>query len=405
MKAARFPTPFFAGVLTIGWLLASWASAAPVKVQFWHTARADAVTNTLKAMAQDFNKSQSKYEVSTVDTGDYGELQIRLVAAARANSLPTMALVDNVFFGYLAESGELANLDGLVKELPKATIQDFYSVLWECGEVNNKRVGLPFSASTLLLFYNINALKAKNVAPPKTWDDYIKAVRTLTTRGQKGAILLTDAWGFSSYVSSRGGSMLTEDGKPDFANADAVATLVLFQSLIREGVILPRDLNEMSTALVDFLRTRAAMVVVPSSVWRIAYESTFAFPVGAVPLPGRTVAGEAQMVIFKDANSEAERGAFEFWQYMVRPENVARWVENSAFLPIRRSAVKLLSNETQQSPPIRAGLEALERSYNLPRSAAFQDWRRFLEESLEKALKGNLDAKKALGDAQKKTEK
>jgi sn-glycerol 3-phosphate transport system substrate-binding protein len=144
-------------------------------------------------------------------------------------------------------------------------------------------------------------------------------------------------------------------------------------------------------------------VVVPSSAWRVAYESTFAFPIGAVPLPGRSLAGEAQLVIFKDSPDAAKRGAFEFWQFLMRPENIARWVENSAFLPVRRSAIKLLSPETQQSPPIRAGLEALERSYNLPRSAAFQDWRRFLEESLEKALKGNLDAQKALNEAQKRS--
>ena len=383
--------------------LAGLAQAAPARVSFWHYVGTDAPTKALRDLAAEFNKSQDRSEVVIQQIGDYQSMTVRLVASLRSGGqgAPTMAMVDNAFFTRMALGGQLAPLDELVKDLPKATVDDFYPVLWQYGIAGGKRYGLPWAASTLLLYYNADALRARGLKPPTTWDEFARTARALTGRGTKGAVFVTDAWIFTSVIASRGGSLLTEDEKPDFAGEGAVGTLRFLQDMVKAGTLIPRSLDEVNLAVLDFLRTKAFMVVAPSSAFPIARQNSIGFRPGAVALPGRTLAGEAQLVVLKGADAAQQKGAVEFWQFLTRPENIARWVRASSYLPARRGAAKLLEEHIAGAPEIAAGMAALERAYNLPRLLEFQDWRTHLEDALERSLKGGVDPLKALQEAQR----
>lgn len=387
-------------VATLALMLAAGAHAAPLRVTFWHYLGADDQKAEIKRLADDFNRSQTRVQIVPTEVGDYKTLSVKTVAALRAGDLPDMAMVDNAFFTRLAVGGQLQPLDAFTKTLPKATAEDFYPVLWDYGIAGGKRYGLPWAASTLLLYYNSDALKAKGLTPPTTWEDFAKTARALSGRASKGAIFLTDAWQFASFVSSRGGNLITADQRPNFDSADAVNTLQYFYDLTRAGAIIPRGMDEVNFAILDFLRTKAFMVVAPTSVFPLANDYSVGFRPGVTTLPGRTLAGEAQLVVFKNTNEAAARGAYDFWQYLTRPENVAAWVKASGYLPVRKSAVKHLG-DAAKSPVIAAGMEALERSFNLPRLVEFNDWRSYLEDALERSLKGGVEPRLALIEAQR----
>ena len=395
----RFPF-LFACVLVVAALVLSMARAAPQKIAFWHYLAPENGGTYLQAAAQEFNKSQGRYEVQPQEVGDFLTIQVKLIASLRSGGLPTLALVDNGFFTRMALGGQLANMNEYMNTLPSSTVQDFYPVLWEYGQVKDARYGLPWAASTQILYYNEDALKARGIAPPRTWDDFAKVARSMTSRASKGAIMLLDAWTWASLVSSRGGNILTPEGRPDFDGAASVETLRYWSELVKAGAVVPRTWSELSFAVVDFLRTKAFMVVAPSSAYPIATKYSYAFKISAVPIPGRTLAGEAQMIVMKAASSDAQRGAFEFWQYLTKPENIAKFGRETFYLPVRKSAVKLLG-DVGQHPVMRSSLEMLERSYNPPHQIEFQDWRRDLEEQLERCLKGGVDPVKALAEAQR----
>ncbi|HWG84066.1 MAG TPA: extracellular solute-binding protein, partial [Deinococcales bacterium] len=302
-------------------MTATAAAAAPAKVTFWHYFGDEGSTSALNAMAAEFNKSQGKYQVTPVGVGDYKTLNVKLIASLRGGGQPTMALVDNAFFTRLALGGQLAPLDDLMNDLPKAAQSDFYPVLWDYGIAGGKRYGLPWAASTLLLYYNTDLLKARNVAPPKTWAEFASAAKSLTTRASKGAVLICDAWIFGSIVTSRGGSLLTSDNLPNLDSAGTTGTLAFLQEMVRGGNAIARSTTEIEVAVMDFLRTKAAMVIAPSSAWAIANDHAVGFRPGVVPLPGKTLAGEAQLVVLKGAGTEETRGAYEFWKHLTTQKN------------------------------------------------------------------------------------
>ncbi len=396
MKWLVFP----ALVLTALLLGLSSKAAAPTKITFWHYISGDGNTALIKNFAKEFNNSQKNYVVEVVEPGDFKDIQIKLQAALAAKGdLPSLVQIDNAFFTRLALGNQLFDASNLVDTLPKATVQDFNDTIWDYGQVGGKRFGLPWAASTLLNVYNADAFKAKGLPAPRTWDDYVKAAKALTNRTSKGTIFFIDAWIFGSMVSSRGGNILDANNKPDFDSSAAMQTLQMMYDLTRGGQAIVRNFSEANFAVIDWVRTKAFMVTVPSSSYTLV-KDVLPFQLGAVPMPGRTLAGESQLVIPR-GNPEAEtKGAFEFWSYLTRTENVVRFTKETYYLPLRNSAIKPLG-DFMNEPIMKASMEALEKAYNPPHLLEYQKWREVLEAQVERSLKGGLDPKAALLEAQK----
>jgi sn-glycerol 3-phosphate transport system substrate-binding protein len=381
-------------------LLASTSTAAaPTKITVWHYLAPETGGDLLRAFAQEFNTSQTKYAVSVVDAGDYKTIQSKLINTLRSGGVPSMAMVDNAFFTRLALGGSLEALDVRVDALPKTTVQDFNSVLWAYGDVRGQRYGLPWAASTLVNVYNADAFRQKGVPALKSWDDYAKAAKTLTSRTSKGAVFFIDAWIFASMVSSRGGDILSDDNRPDFNNTSSQQTLQWMYDLVRGGNALVRNYSEANFAIIDWVRTKTFLVTIPTSVYPFI-KDVVPFQIGAAPMPGKTLAGESQLVIPKAASDSERDGAFEFWNYLVKPENVARLSKTAYYLPLRKSAVKLLGDFANDSV-MKAGMDALNTAYNPPHLIEYQTWRSILESQLERSLKGGVDPKTALSEAQR----
>jgi sn-glycerol 3-phosphate transport system substrate-binding protein len=384
------------GLLVLG----ATKAAGPTKVTFWSyldPAVGGALTRTFAA---EFNRSQNQYTVDVVDVGDFKTVQIKLLAALRAGQgLPSMTMVDNAFFTRLALGGVLEGLDATTDALPKATVADFQPVLWQYGEVKGTRYGLPWAGSALVNAYNADAFKQKGLAAPRSWEDYAKAAKALTTRTSKGAVFFVDAWIFASMVSSRGGDVLTDDNRPNFDTPESRAALQFMFDLVKDGSALVRTLNEANFAVIDWVRTKTFMVTVPTSVYPLV-KGVVSFQVGATPMPGATLAGEAQLVVPKAASDAERDGALEFWQYLVRADNVARFAKATYYLPVRRSALPLMG-DAAGDPVMKAGLEALSKANNPPHLIEYGAWRTILEAQLERSLKGGLDPKTALAEAQR----
>jgi sn-glycerol 3-phosphate transport system substrate-binding protein len=389
-----------AGILAAAVALGVSQAAAPTKLTFWHYIGGEGNIALIKTFAKEFNNSQNRYVVDVLEPGDFKDIQVKLQAALSAKGdLPSLVQIDNAFFTRMALGNQLFDATALTDAMPKAVTDDFNDTIWDYGQVSGKRFGLPWAASTLINAYNADAFRAKGLAAPRTWDDYIRASKALTNRTSKGTIFFVDAWIFGSMVSSRGGNILDSNNKPDFDSSAAMGTLQMMYDLTRGGQAIVRNFSEINFAVIDWVRTKGFMVTVPTSSYPLV-KDVLPFSMGAAPMPGRTLAGESQLVIPR-GNPEAEtRGAFEFWQFLARTENVVRFTKESYYLPMRKSAIKPLG-DFMNEPVMKAGMEALEKAYNPPHLLEYQQWRTILEAQVERSLKGGLDPKAALLEAQR----
>ncbi|GAA5336349.1 MULTISPECIES: ABC transporter substrate-binding protein [Thermus] len=391
------------GVLFLTWSLA----LAQSEIPFWHSMDGPA-GRLLSTFAQEFNARQSQYRVTPQYAGDYKDAETKLVAALRTGSQPVLFQAEISFFPRLVGEGRALALDGYLS-LDRAFLEDLFEPAWNYGVVEGKRYGLPLNTSTPVLFYNLDAFRAKGLKPPKDWKEFEAVAKALTSRQTKGFIFVTDpqAWLFEAMVTSRGGS-LVKDGKPNFLSPEALDALEMLWRLNRAGVLSVRSMAEATFAQLDFVRTKGMMVMASIANWPAAENFSFAFTLGVAPVPresqGKVPMGGAQLVVLRGASEAQVRGALEFWRYLMEPKNVARWVEASYYVPVRKSAIPLLEGFYRENPFRKVAFEQIAYAQERPRLPQFSTWASLLAEALEKSLKGGVPSQKALEEAQRKAE-
>ncbi|MGW0076344.1 extracellular solute-binding protein [Streptomyces cellulosae] len=97
-----------------------------------------------------------------------------------AGSPPDMAQIgayaDYASQGLLYRAGDLLSIP---------VQADFLSQLSGAGELNSVQYGMPFAASTRLLFYNKSLFAEAGLTPPETWDELVECAEALKANGVK----------------------------------------------------------------------------------------------------------------------------------------------------------------------------------------------------------------------------
>ncbi|AJW77884.1 ABC transporter substrate-binding protein [Clavibacter michiganensis] len=137
--------------------------------------------------------------------------------------------------GDLAADGAIQDITDRVDGDPSIDVGDFIPSIWEpYTQVDGRTYGLPFDGDTHVLFYNKEIL-ARNgfTEPPRTWDEYLRQVTTITANekadgvygaavfGQKSPLILGAS--FANRLAGFGGSFLDADGRPTIDSPQAVA--------------------------------------------------------------------------------------------------------------------------------------------------------------------------------------
>jgi sn-glycerol 3-phosphate transport system substrate-binding protein len=380
---------------------------AQVEVPFWHSMEGPA-GRLLVAFAQEFAAKDRRYRVLPQYVGAYRDGETKLVAALRAGTGPVLFQAELSFFPRLVAEGRALALDPYLN-LERSFLEDLFEPAWNYGLLEGKRYGLPFNTSTPVLFYNLDAFRAKRLKVPRNWKEFEEAAKALTSRQAKGFIFVTDpqAWLFEAMVTSRRGN-LVKDGKPNFTSKEALEALEMLDRLNRAGALSARSMAEATFAQLDFVRTKGMMVMASIANWPAAENFSFAFTLGVAPVPrepgGKVPMGGAQLVVLKGASEAQVRGALEFWKYLMEPRNVARWVEASYYVPVRKSAIPLLEGFYRENPFRKVAFEQIAHAQERPKEPQFTAWASLLAEALERSLKGGVPPRKALEEAQRKAQ-
>lgn len=330
------------------------ASGKKVQIEYWHVAAESFGGATVKELVADFNKNNPNIEVVEKYNPDmYKGLTQNLQAAMASGKNPDVVQMGYSFLNYAAENFKYTDLNEAFKNAGDANfMKDNYlpNVLELAQTDDGKQIGLPYSVSVPVLFYNPEIFKQAGLDPenpPKTWAEVTAAAKTIKEKtGNTGFFMqeYADNWTQQALIESNGGQMLKKvDGKvvTAFDTPESAEAYQVIADMVKDGTGLHATNEEGFQA---YLSGKLGMVCTTIGK-RANFEKSAKFPVKAAPFPafeGKEVkvpaGGNFLMVFSKDA--EKQKAAIEFIKYLESPAALAKWSTGTGYLPPRKGVAE-----------------------------------------------------------------
>ncbi|MFJ3304503.1 extracellular solute-binding protein [Streptomyces sp. NPDC086549] len=292
-----------------------------------------------------------KVEVSVYSWNDVDRKVKEMVAAGKA---PDMAQI-GAYADYAA-AHKLYQVSDLLSIPVQAS---FLSQLSEAGQWQHAQYGIPFAASTRVLFYNKTLFTRAGITPPSTWSELAADAKALKAAGVKYPYALPlgpeEAQAEAMQWLLSGGDGYTDDaGTYSIDSAQNIETFTwLKDELVGKGLtgpVAPDRLNR-ADAFAAFADGRVGMLDGHPTLMRQAAKKGVKF--GMVPMPGRT--GESKsamgvadwMMAFKQ-NGHAEQIG-DFLDFVYSDKNVLDFSREYGLLPVTGSASDAMARSTKDA--------------------------------------------------------
>src|SRR5437016_11428032 len=325
---------------------------------------------SIKVVIAEYSKDHTRpfwqglSEQYTKQTGVKVELQVvdwnsidQQITTMIQNNQPPDVLNLNSFSSY-AKDGLLHSADQVMS---LKTRDDFLATFTRGGEYQGTLYGFPILSSARAFFYNKDLLARAGVgAPPKTWDEFVKAAQRVQALG-KGTIGYALPLGpeeaqaeWSIWMWNNGGDW--KSGDQWTINSDKnLQTLQFLSDLAnkhRVTQVNPGRTNRTDGAFQLFKDGKVGMVMGFSPLAKqLDAEGKVEYGVATMPTnvgAPVTLGVEDYLMAFKKKdNREAVKGFLDLYY---QPANITRWIAAEGFLPVTKSGLTQMSGDGKLKP-------------------------------------------------------
>lgn len=225
-------------------------------------------SNAITPLLPDFTKLTGIRVVTDfqLETTYLGALPIKL---ARGSSTPDVFMF--LTYGQGISAGWLEPLNAYYSDRP-LTDPGWYDesdLLKTAGAFplwsDRERYAFPITSEAATLFIRRDALAAKNLPVPQTFEELLATATAVKTNEMSGIAMRGQASGNSSpiamsFVFSYGGAMV-KDNKAAFASREAIAAVEMYGQMLRQAGPVGVGSYEWYHVLDDFLHGRTAMAI------------------------------------------------------------------------------------------------------------------------------------------------
>lgn len=313
-----------------------------------------------KDLAASFEKSHPGIKVQ-VDVYSWSDVDAKVAEMVKAGEAPDIAQI-GAYADYAAE-GKLYSADEL---LAVNTEADFLTPLADAGKVRRVQYGMPFVASTRLMFYNEKLFADAGIIPkdgktpwrPKSWAELEAAAKKLKAEGVPTPVALplgreeAQAETMQWLLAGGGGYSDNEDAYAIDSVNNIKTMEFLRDKLVGGGLtgpVEPAKLNRQA-AFDSFTRGEVGMLNGHPTLLKQA--ATKGVRYGMTPMPTsdgveHPTMGVADWVMAFKNGHRAETG--KFLDFMYEPTNVTTFTEKYDLLPVTISGSRAMEASTGAS--------------------------------------------------------
>ncbi|MFF3765130.1 extracellular solute-binding protein [Streptomyces sp. NPDC001922] len=342
-----------------------------------------------------------------VDVYDWNTIDQKVDALVKAGKAPDIAQTGS--YADYAAQGKLYPADQLLSIPTQAA---FLPALAEAGQVRRIQYGMPFVASTRVLFYNKDLLaKAGIQDPPETWEELRSDAAALRRAGVQVPYALPlgteEAQAETlNWMLSGGGGYTDGVGSYTIDSPENIETFTwLRDELVGAGLTNKSPSRTDRRAAFDaFTRGDVAMVNGHPTLMQLAQENGIRY--GTAPLPGKkgpskATTGVADWIMAFQRNGHRKEIG-EFLDFVYEEKNVLKFTGQYDLLPVTNSASDTMRSDPAQRK-VRPFLDQLPGAKFYP--VGKRSWGatvRALKTSIGSTVERNGDPASVLGSLQRK---
>ncbi|MEC8580230.1 MAG: extracellular solute-binding protein [Pseudomonadota bacterium] len=371
---------FKLGVSVAALVMAANAAFAETEITWWH-AMGGALGETVNEIAEKFNASQDDYTITPVFKGTYEETLTAGIAAFRAGEQPNvMQVFDAGAATVIGAKGATVPVQDLLSDNGiDFNIEDYIAgVRYFYADSDGKMIGMPFNSSTPIMYYNMDALAAAGVEPPKTWEEFQST--TAPALKEAGYIPLSQShlpWIFTENFHSRHNlPFATNNNGYDgtdtqiLVNNDAIKAHFKAVSEWKENGMFEWYGTGWGDNQTPFEEGKVAIWLGSSGSFGGLSKKDLPFEFSATLLPywesvttepTQTFIGGASLFAMAGKSAEENKATAEFFRFLTSPEIQYFWHAETGYVPITNAAYDLAKSDGHydRAPAAEVGIQQL----------------------------------------------
>lgn len=375
-----------------------------VTINFWHHYSAQSAENEtlMNVLIPKFEEENPGIKVNAV-SHEWADLHEKLLISAQSDTLPDVARLDSAWIPEFEKMGILTALDTEMPDYGDVAAGLLDSAM-STASVGGHSYGLALNTNSKILFYNVKALDDAGIAVPKTMDEFIMAVKTLSGTNAKGQQVwgynepALAGWNLCPFIWSMGGAITNDEGTKasGYINSpETVQAIQTFADLYAGGCIT--GWNSGDIPMTDGFGTGRYMMLLEGP-WKIAEMQgaypDFEYAVTEIPT-GKggsiSVLGGEDISMFNSANKDA---AWKFMKFMTDPfaqEEMAKCGQ----IPVNKEA---LNSSTVKDASFAPFIDAIKTAKSRPTVACWSEMDSELSAAVSAVMNGEKTAQEAMDE-------
>jgi multiple sugar transport system substrate-binding protein len=383
----------------------------PVTLEFAQWWAPELPAGSFDKLISDFTAQNPNVKVKLL-SAPYASTKQQLVSGAASRTLPDVVGLDGAWVSDFAKQGAITDLSALMSDAKYDASQLASQV-----QVKGKTYMIPVVNFVYPLFVNKDLLtKAGVTTAPSTRTQFLDAAKKVSALGGnvKGWALPLDTAvpngiqnDVMSWLWASGGTMLTQDGKPNLTSPQVKSTVEYVKSLNDAGVIAPGALTMKEQDKVEkFTTGQVGMVIDSLAHINLIKKNSPKLNFTVVPIPaedsytGKRGIPYASWGIGIAESSKHKAEAFKLVQYLMSQQTNAQLSTLANGFPGNKTAEPDFS---KSDPLFKTAFDIYKQGYpanefvGLPKS---EELMRSFDEQLQLVLTG----KQSVDDALNKTQ-
>lgn len=295
----------------------------------------------------------------------------QVIRQAAAGGLPDVTFQGLNRLRFLAERNIAVDIGPMLDKAGDPAKEGYTPSILNLARVGGKQVGLTFSASNPIVYYNAALVQRAGGDPdhfPTDWDGVLKLGAAIAALGEGISSFhyrwSGDDWMFSALLYGYGGKMLSDDESKAAFGEPGLKALTLLDRMVKDGKMPPLTTEAAFQAfyagkLGMIMGTTAYIGQFQRSIGPDVKLRTTRMPV-ITPEGKLPTGGNAAVMLTRDA--ARQDAAFRFMRFATGPEGQTIMVRGTGYVPSNTLALnddKYLGAFYRENPLFRPAMEQI----------------------------------------------